>query len=86
MRDYKGPWHVSSTYNLQIDDCNNETIAYTETCVGHEKDMANAQLIAAAPDMLKLLIDLVMWNDDDHDIIVNGIVEQADALIKELES
>ena len=47
-----GPWSLANGNDLQIDGPNGEAVAWTETCVGIERDRANARLIAAAPDLL----------------------------------
>ena len=54
MKYTPGPWKIQEESDFTIIDANGRDIAYTETCVGYEKDVANAQLIAAAPDLLEV--------------------------------
>ena len=75
-----GPWRVAYL------DCNGQSVVMSEhieiaTCWHHsvgsiEKEMhANARLIAAAPDLLKALQDLIdsHWPHDSHAVEFDGI-------------
>ncbi len=60
MKHTPGPWEVSKDYSqLRVNGADGEAVAYTETCVGLERDQANARLIAAAPDLLDALEELL---------------------------
>ena len=46
--------------------------------------LANAQLIAAAPEMFDLLEDFIMWVDDDHKSVISGIVIRANEILSKI--
>lgn len=57
-KDYiRGPWHVGPVDDTAITDANGEAVAYVEG--DYEKEAyemeARARLIAAAPDLLRIL-------------------------------
>jgi hypothetical protein len=80
-----GPWRWQGEHDLKpfatVRDESNRIIARcltqdtTRTASGFPSDFeavkANARLIAAAPDMLKLLSEVLDWNEDDADLATN---------------
>lgn len=57
----RAPWSIDKTNNLQINDADGHAVAWTETCCGIEKDQQNARLIAAAPELLAALNELLPY-------------------------
>lgn len=69
-----GPWRVEKIdqhhgdYGIQVVGSNDEVICDNEAYYPHALDEKNAHLIAAAPEMLKALCDLVeAVEDNDRD-------------------
>lgn len=68
MRATPGPWHVITNAGLtKIKDQNNTGLAFVYQN-GSEINEANAHLIAAAPDLLSSLEELLcsIYDNDDH--------------------
>ena len=79
----KGKWEVSEKNGLQVITRDGETIAYTETCTGLEKDEANAQLISAAPELLeacKKALSIIEYLGEEHNTTAG---EEEEKLLKQ---
>jgi len=59
-----GPWRVEPRYDAIIISSEHHTICETFTILGNAK--ANAQLIVAAPEMYRLLKDVIPILDNPH--------------------
>ena len=78
-----GPWRVALGNRLQVHGPKDEigwpkAVVYNAGLCSDEESQANAALIAAAPDMLAALQDIMAESsrdDDDHDVIatIQGI-------------
>jgi len=56
------PWHKYETKDsVCVDDCNSRIVHHSG--IGFENGIANARLIAAAPDCYKALFDLVLYGE-----------------------
>lgn len=79
-----GPWYTSNEGRLLVRDeewqC---VIADSIGCNGDEEEVANARLIAAAPELLDQLIRLrnkiadYHPDDDDHLDVVDAVINKA---------
>ncbi len=79
-----GPWYASNEGRLLVRDeewqC---VIADSIGCNGDEEEVANARLIAAAPELLEQLIRLrnkiadYHPDDDDHLDVVDVVINKA---------
>lgn len=59
-----GPWVLSPSYPYRTNDAHGQFVADTSyTLRAEEEQEANAHLIAAAPDMLAALIEVVRWDE-----------------------
>jgi len=78
-----GPWRRSS-YGFQVLGNNNHvSVCHLDGKQGEEIQMANAQLIAAAPEMLKSLIELRNYfGEHDKSITEHKMFAIADVVIK----
>ena len=93
MSEYtKGPWHISETgpkwsINVGNGGDSNRHIAmvssYQEFTSDHTENLANARLIAAAPELLEALVSLVQEYVKLKPAVVfnRGAIEQARAAI-----
>jgi hypothetical protein len=70
-----GPWHIG-TNGDSIDAANLDKICDIPRYVTNPNRVADAALIAAAPDMLEALKSIIEWHDDEHDWPVNGDREE----------
>ena len=87
-----GPWRVAFGNRLEVHGPKDEigwpaSIVYNAGLCTSEEAQANARLIAAAPDMLAALQDIMAESsrdDDDHDVIatIQGVCRAAIAKAK----
>lgn len=61
MKTTPGPWHASRK-SLFVNDLQNRIVAELRP---RDERVANAQLIAAAPDLFKACSDWINWLDPD---------------------
>ncbi len=68
-----GPWVATGFEGIVVNDSKDRTLALAPGSSTNLEEMkANARLIAAAPDMLAALQDIMAESsrdDDDHDVI-----------------
>lgn len=71
-----GPWKFDDTRKYYQPGCirnNGHIIAFVSQVGDNSAERtANANLIAAAPEMLATLTSIIEWFEDDHDWPVNG--------------
>lgn len=74
-----GPWHVHGGWGFMV-RAGEHNIAECRQRLRRSELLANAQLIATAPEMLKVLQKFMDFKDSDY--VPNGIFDQAAAVIK----
>lgn len=80
-KPFDGPWYVDGAH---IRDANGYALASVPHTLGDDSDRANAQLMAAAPDLvdaLRLLLGAVNSRYTPETIAYEGITDQAAAAI-----
>jgi len=85
MEYTKGPWKQRSPDSVAVVDAYGNAVAYTDTFLPKEQCIANACLIAAAPELLEELKALrsFMWGEGYADQTVT--MARADAAIAKAE-
>lgn len=59
MKHTPGPWKTEGWGNIIVNDSEGNTLCLYPQGATHKQTQANAHLIAAAPELLEALIDLV---------------------------
>lgn len=62
----KGPWKQRGEDSVCVIDANDNAIAFTDTFLPKKECIANAKLIAAAPELLEALKKIAGWATDNN--------------------
>lgn len=74
-----GPWHVYKGHGLYVDSSSAGSVCKVAEKRASEQQVANAHLIAAAPDMLEALIIALPWLSENEvpSLVAKKIAEAA---------